>query len=465
VTPISYRIQEPSALAEYVIQFVFGTLGIPVLETTDPAPDLYYGDNEDIECRLRIPQQPDDVLWTDLLEGRVTVSDIEASRPVLPFDLLSGIAAFVTDAVNADANSEDFDLHDRLTYEGSFQAASGFGETPIVNRYVGFLGDVFQAFLDTERQPLWPEGMRCAVALSHDVDAPIKHGASGGPWVDSHASITRNLITNLYRAKHGIEKLFGSTGLEHWHFPFIMDAESMRGFKSSFMFAVTRRFDRTGHPDYDVSYDAGAARFRDLYRQLTTRDFETGLHAGYLAYEQPSRFEEERSKLEQLSEMPVRGVRHHVWHTGKDVEAALEAHESAGFEYDSSLAFNRHAILRRSVALPYRPWVARLQRAVDVIQIPVALMDGHLFYQRFNENEALERGKTVIDMIRDAGGVGAIDWHVRTSNPDSKVFAAWGRTYLGLLDYLSELDDVWVTNLAEISDWTRARERRIGGEI
>jgi hypothetical protein len=306
--------------------------------------------------------------------------------------------------------------------------------------------------------------MRCAIVLSHDVDAPIKHGASGGPWFDTHASITRNVITNLYRAKWGVDKLFGSTGLEHWHFPFIMDAESLRGFKSSFMFAVTRRFDRTGHPDYDVSYDAGAARFKDLYHQLTTRDFEIGLHAGYRTCEDPSRFETERTKLEQLAEIPIRGVRHHVWHTGKDVEAALEAHESAGFEYDSSLAFNRHAILRRSVALPYRPWVDRLKRAVDVIQIPVALMDGHLFYHRFNEAEALERGKAVVDRIREARGVGAIDWHVRTSNPDSKVFAAWGRTYLGMLDYLSEFDDVWVTNLGEISDWTRARERRIGGE-
>jgi hypothetical protein len=241
----------------------------------------------------------------------------------------------------------------------------------------------------------------------------------------------------------------------------IMDAESVRGFKSSFMFAVSRRFDRTGHPDFDVSYDVGSSRFGKLFKQLSYRDFEVGLHAGYNSYLAAERFEDEKLKLERLANVRVRGLRHHAWHLGRDVTATLEAHEEAGFEFDSSLAFNRRAKLRRSVALPYRPWSERLGRAVDVIQIPVALMDGHIFYHDVSEDDAVRQACEAVDGIMDVGGVGAIDWHVRTSSPDSKQFGMWGRTYGALLDYLSEQDDVWVTSLGEINDWVRAREKRL----
>lgn len=455
---LSYRIEEPSGLADYVLRFALSTLGLSHRPTDADKTDIHYGNDADAGAAIRIPVNEEDVLWRDLLDGDVAISNI---GDVLPFDLVSGITAFLTDRVNQNARPEDYDEHERLTYDGSFQAKSGYGDVAIVNRYVSFLGELIESRLPVRTQPLWPEGKKCAIALSHDVDAPMKHGASGGPLVAPHASLKRNIQTNLYRIKWHVERLFGSTGLEHWHFPFIMDAESFSGFKSSFMFAVTRRFDHEGHPDYDVSYDAGAPRFLQLYQDLTTRDFEICLHAGYLSYRNPARFEEERTKLEELAQTPVRGVRHHAWHTGPDVEASLEAHEYAGFEFDSSLAFNLRDALRRSVALPFRPWSERLGRAIDVIQIPVALMDGHIFYHRVREAEAIRQVRQSIDRIREIGGVGAIDWHVRTSSPQSKQFAVWGRTYRALLDHLAGQEDVWVTNLGEICDWVRAREKRL----
>ncbi len=443
------------------MDFALGTLGIANRCFTDhdsDTADIVYGNNPERPCAIRIPFIESDILWPALLEGRITPRDV---GPALPFDLISAIGAFLTDRVNRDAPPEAFDQHDRLIYEGSFQASSGFGHVPIVNRYLNFFAEIVEHHLGVHRRPLWPDGKRCAIALTHDVDAPIKHGASGGPWLDPRASLKRNFLTNAYRAKWSIERLLGSDGLDHWHFPLIMEAESVRGFNSTFLFAVTRRFDPAGHSDFDVSYDVGSSRFGELFKQLSYRDFEVGLHAGYNSHLSAERFEDERLKLERLANVRVRGLRHHAWHLGRDVTATLEAHEEAEFQFDSSLAFNRRAKLRRSVALPYRPWSERLGRAVDVIQIPVALMDGHIFYHDVSEDDALRQACEAVDGIKDVGGVGAIDWHVRTSSPDSKQFGTWGRTYVALLDYLSEQDDIWITSLGEINDWIRARERRL----
>ena len=461
---LTYRTDESTGESDYVFAFLSSILGIPIAQADGGQVDLYHGNESGVECRLRIPLREADVLWPELLDDPNNVSEvIESMREdagfAVPFDLISGIGALLTDRVNRNAIDEDFDAHDRLRFEASFQSKAGYAHVPIVNTYVEVLAGVIENRLGVKRIPLWPEGKRSAIALSHDVDAPIRHGASGGPLYDSHASVRRNVQTNLYRVKFAVEKTFGATGLEHWHFPFIMDAESFRGFTSTFLFAPTRRFDPHGHPDFDVSYDINAGRFRDLFGQMNYRGFEIGLHAGYLAYQDPQRLDQEREKLELIAQTPIRGLRHHVWHAGRNVEVAMEAHELGGFEFDSSVAFNRFPYLRRSVALPYRPWSRRLRRALDVIQVPVALMDGHIFYHPVTDEEALEQAKAVVDRIRDSGGVGAIDWHVRTSSPDSRRFASWGRTYMALLDYLAEFDDTWVTSLGEINDWFRMREK------
>ena len=124
-------------------------------------------------------------MWRELLDDQVPTGSVDST---LPFDLISGIAAFLTDRVNRDAPPDAFDQHDRLIYEGSFQSSSGFGHVPIVNRYVEALAEIVKHRLGVHPKPLWPDGKRFALALTHDVDAPMKHGASGGPWLHPRAS-------------------------------------------------------------------------------------------------------------------------------------------------------------------------------------------------------------------------------------------------------------------------------------
>ena len=62
-----------------------------------------------------------------------------------------------------------------------------------------------------------------------------------------------------------------------------------------------------------------------------------------------------------------------------------------------------------------------------------------------------------IDRLVDAGGCGAIDWHVRTAFPGNRAFAEWGRAYLAILDALAARSDLFVTSCSDLLDHLNRR--------
>jgi len=140
-------------------------------------------------------------------------------------------------------------------------------------------------------------------------------------------------------------------------------------------------------------------------RTLRDADIELGLHASYNAYRDPGRFVAEKARLEELSGGQVRGLRHHFWQLGPDVPQTLRAHESAGFSYDSSIAFNDVVGLRRGIALPYRPWDAEQGRALATWQLPVIALDSAVCATMRSPEEGIETVWSALEGVIEAGGV------------------------------------------------------------
>ncbi len=213
-----------------------------------------------------------------------------------------------------------------------------------------------------------------------------------------------------------------------WLFHEVMGSEARRGLSSTFFFAPTPFHSAQG-ARLDVAYDVSAAEFRPVFRALREGGFEVGLHAGYRAYEHPSWLVAERRRLSDAAGTEIRGIRHHYWHLGPDVEATLRSHEQAGLAYDSSLAFNDHLGFRRSVALPFRPFDTGVAppppdpAAPDVLhgRQPVrCVVEGAV-------DTAVAAVSDLVERIVDSGGIGAIDWHIQTSYPGNREFRAWAR--------------------------------------
>ena len=96
------------------------------------------------------------------------------------------------------------------------------------------------------------------------------------------------------------------------------------------------------------------------------------------------------------------------------------------------------------------------------MEIPTFLMDGNLLYNpKVTISEATNVSISFIDLIKKYNGVGAIDWHVRTSFPKSKKYEKWGLTYENILKYLSSDSDIWVTNFYDLHNWFLNRHKTI----
>ncbi len=256
--------------------------------------------------------------------------------------------------------------------------------------------------------------------------------------------------------------LFGKR--THWHFDSWIKAESEIGFQSAFYF-VPRAGSliqyAAGTPD--PFYDVRKPRFKELFQSLKETGTEIGMHASYRCSEDRDTFVEQRGRLQEASDSPVPGNRHHYWRIATDYpEDTLLAHEKAGFLYDSSLTFENRVGWRRGTSIPFHPFHLNEKRPIQTLQICTGWMDDHLFGHKQDNpgdrDELLDNLASVT--IRD-GGCFLIDVHDYVY--DDRLFPGWSKTYLSLMKRLKDRGDVWLATPSTIADhWTRRKKEIIG---
>ena len=238
------------------------------------------------------------------------------------------------------------------------------------------------------------------------------------------------------------------------------------GIRSAFFFVARRgslaKYAR-GTPD--PFYDIRTPRFRSLLRELAGRGFEVALQPSYRAWEQPGALLREKAVLEEALGGEVAGSRHHYWRLdpGEPAETLL-AHEQAGLLYDCSLAFERLIGWRRGIAWPFHPFVPRLRRAVETVQLPTAWMDNQVFgHASFNETHTAEARDealaALVNRAADTGGVFVSDIHEYVF--DDALFPDWRGTHDRLWDAIVARGDAWIAPPAEVARQWRGHEQRL----
>lgn len=462
---IKYTMEKPTALARYAFDFVFQIMGVEGAEIQSGKENdkvhVYYGNNPPGDCRIVIPVNEDDVIWDRLLRHGMPPDEIGEK---LPFDVINAISSFLTDRVNGDLGRA-YDAHGRLKFSCSYQAKKNISNFPVVNAYILFLKSLFKKKLSVEGIPLWPEGKRCAVGLSHDVDCPDKYA-----FLKNHhfrfpatAKDVARLFVNTKSLIISYKKrLLDSTPDDFWLFEPIMSQEDKYGFRSTFFLSSVNCFHEWG-VSWDVAYDIESPEFQPVFEKMRERKFEIGLHASYNAYEDKERFVYEKEKLQETTGCNLKGLRHHYWHLGQDEGKTLRMHEEAGFEYDSSIGFNEKPGFRRNVALPFYPFDRERNQVIRCLQLPVICMDASLFHQPVKVDEAVKKFLATINILKEYCGLGIINWHVRASYPQNKRYGSWGEAYMKILECLSSDSSIWVASLGEINSWLKKREKERKG--
>ena len=296
---------------------------------------------------------------------------------------------------------------------------------------VDSLAALFRAALGLEQHR-----RQFTVALTHDVDSPWR-------WYGRRA-----YLGAAARAKRAaIDRRVGDLGTElaglleapvhrlrksdpNWAFDRIAEIERAHDGRSTY-------FVMTGHstPADGPAPDAYTRRRAAIVTQISAQGDEIGLHPSYATSEQPARLADEKARLEALTGEPTAGVRFHYLRHRTHESLPLLA--ELGFRYDTSQGFAETPGLRAGFSLPFHPYDLALDRPLDLVELPLAIMDASLAEPRYlglDADAGLQRSVQVLEHVAEARGTVAILWHVDRFD---RVYArGWDRAYERLLQWV-----------------------------
>jgi hypothetical protein len=458
---IRYRLESPSPLLDYGLQFILNSLGFAAQATEGDDYHLYYGQHAPAQAPIFIQAQPNlsTILWPELWQDQAELADGQ-----IAFDVLQAIIALLTDQVNADLPPQAYGRFDWINVEATFQGRTGLSLIPVVNHYLQPIRQAIRQQLGWSGLPLYPDGKRYAIGLSHDVDRLQRRGLIKALLYMRYRGILPTWTTP--EGLRGLMTAFlsnASADDDFQRFRQVLSLEESFGFRSTFFFSALPFLSRY-RGLVDILYDIAHPNFICLFAELQEQGFSIGLHPSYHTHQALERFLEQKHRLERNLGQTVKGVRHHYWHIGPNELRTLAYHQAAGFAYDSSLGFEKTMALRRSVALPYFPWNPAHQAPLTVMQMPVILMDGYIFYEDRQQpviDFGLAQYQVMVTLLRASQGLAVVDWHSDTAHAATPNFERWGHGYATLLTLLAQQSDAWVTDLETLHDWFIQRHQQL----
>jgi hypothetical protein len=276
------------------------------------------------------------------------------------------------------------------------------------------------------------------VALSHDVDTPWRWSglrAVAGAAARAKSAALGRRPRELARELRGLAGLprHRARGTDpNWCFERIAEIERSHGGRSTYFVLAGHH-----HPA-----DGAAPGVYDRVRpavatQVLAQGDELALHPSYTASERPSLVAEERERLASLAGAPIRGVRFH--YLRHDAHATLPELDRLGFAYDSSHGYADRPGMRAGLSFPYRPYDVAADRPLEMLELPLVVMDATLAEDRYlglSAADGLVRATAVLERAARAGGTVSVLWH--NDRFDAAYARGWDRAYDRLLAWVRE---------------------------
>ena len=359
----------------------------------------------------------------------------------VPADLVA--SAFVLLACWDEHTVLERDKHGRLPYKASVfatQPALAI-EDPAVDRYVEVLRAVLAPRLrELGLAPLpepgwvWGPGRKFAVALTHDVDNLwrwTRRGFAASGYRAVRAARARNAVA--FSREFGDVTDFVLRHLPNgtdpfWTFPQILTGEDERGVSSTFYVIARHTHKRDGNQP-EVYREKIPAALRLLRRGRR----EVGLHGNDADRLGAGEVTRDRDDLARHAGAEVTGIRYHylraLYHETRPFL------ETAGFTYDTSLAFAEHEGYRCGCSFPFRPYHLAEERPLGLMELPLAVMDGTLqepHYRSLEAEQAEWAAAAVLARALRSGGAVSLLWHNNRFDP--RVSRGYDAVYWKLLD-------------------------------
>jgi hypothetical protein len=319
------------------------------------------------------------------------------------------------------------DQHQRFPAAASVAFRQGFLDHPIIDEYAIILREWIRQI----KPDFNPPPGNFMLNLSHDIDEPFYYY----PFFPNGLRVLYRDIIRAGKIKLALED-FGKILKGRLSDPYysaiieLGETEQVLNPPSMFYFQSTRR------SKYDDGYRLEAA-IQSVLKNLQQAGFEIGLHPGYLSHGNAERLRQEKIILDSNLIRPCRSVRQHYLRFNPQQDWRIW--EQAGFETDSTAGYAEYEGFRCGTCFPYHPFDIQEGRELDLIEIPLIVMDVTLRqYRQLEVEEARQIILRLAKRCQSVGGVFTLLWHNTSLYLD---WQAWGKMYFDLLPELVQLRD------------------------
>lgn len=152
---------------------------------------------------------------------------------------------------------------------------------------------------------------------------------------------------------------------------------------------------------------------KDCIFFLKEQGLEIGFHPGYYTFKNYDKFIEEKERLDNILGDTNYGGRQHYLRF--DVNTTWKYWEKARLKYDSTVGYTEQEGFRCGVCHPFRPFDIDEDRELDIIEIPLIVMDVTLrSYRNLTVKQGLNSILDLINKCKEVEGVFTLLWHNTT---------------------------------------------------
>jgi len=233
----------------------------------------------------------------------------------------------------------------------------------------------------------------------------------------------------------------------YWNFDKIMNIEDTYNFKSSFFLSTEKDISN------GLEYDVTNKKIVKMLKKIIKKGWEIGLHGSYYSYNNNKKLQSEKSKLENLIETEVIGIRQHILRF--ETPSTWLEQQSAGLLYDCTYGYADYEGFRAGIGFPFFPYNAHKNENIGILEIPLTVMDGTLGnYRKLKAENAKLVVFDLIENIRTYNGIGCFLWHNKYF--DDLDYPGYGQLYNDVLKLLHN-DNAFVSSGKEVYKWWISR--------
>jgi hypothetical protein len=310
--------------------------------------------------------------------------------------------------------------------------------------------------------PPAPTDRAFTVCLTHDIDfVGIRHHKFDHTMWGFLYRSTVGAVRNMFRRRISVSRL-----LEMWRAaaslpfvylgwvkdfwsPFEWYLRVEKNLPVTYFLIPFKRYSGEHVPGKHAAWRATAYDAGDIQPWVATlgnEGCELGVH-GIDAWHSVEKGRAELSRIAEITGGSHIGIRIHWLLHNANTASVLD---QGGYAYDSTAGYNETVGYRSGTTQVFRPLGAK-----TLLELPLHIHDGALFYHDrldLSEPEAEERCKDLIENAGQFGGVLTVLWHDRSHGPER----FWGDFYITLVDVLKS-SDAWFATAAQAVSWFRRR--------